>query len=683
MEIIGETLRTRHTRAIDEQVTRSYVVGLRFPGQTAQERRSQELFAAAIVQGYQRELYQKLTPPQVERASQIVKDQPQLTGTTGSAILRRELGDCSNLGEAAYLPLLQTLKGMRDRQDKLQVFLDVLIANPHEFLTWYLYGRAPYGEQQVQRTLHLSHKYVVDLVLGARRALDALLPPEQQLAAPYPPLTASQLLHGLQRFQTEVQASIAEQLQQQHLTTPTACQHAFLTRLERLNAHAAAVIPMILQWLASWNHPTSQRPKSRWRHLNDLSRQIVNYLSEQGYKITAELSYCSVLRGILVTALLPQYHEGTFAAQLQVKGMISVEKLISKPFSHSKPFHQQKLPLQLLMGSHYVVGRQGNAAELTAIARTTGRLTLQFWPYRHRQQAITGELQLHPTLQMFLQRGAEVALLTLNVTDAPAVKLAVTVTLTGTMAMFFRDTALQQYAATSSASKTLSAPLGIGVDVNRLGDDMLTFSEPVTLPSDILVLIKRYNKLETPIKELSLALTRKKAQFRAHPSRQAHIAWLKVKGELERVYARRHRVLKTLHQKSCLWVAAVLLQTATRVLCIEDLALTAKDTRGALAKIILSLPDEQSLFQRACLLVEWMTGESQTLVLVDPRNTSQGEHLTCSVTPPGYLCRDRDHWDLAPCSGCGQLVNTHHNASLHIRRRGITYYTSHSASSPH
>lgn len=679
MEIIGEMLSQRLRKSFDEEVTRSYVVGLTFPGETAQQRRERELFAAAIVLGYQQELYQKLTPERVQQACGIVKEQPYLSGTRGSASLRRELGDCSNLGEAAYLPLLQAIKGMFSQQEKLYRFFELLEGRPQELVSWFLYGRTPYGETLLQQDLHLSHKYVADLVLGARRALDTYLPPDQYLTAPYPLLTAEQLQQGLTRFYQQVNESIAQQQQQQQqqgTAQPTARQQTFLKKLTNVLAHQEQITSLLVAALAEWQHPQPTTPRSRWRHLQALSHQVAELLARPGQQFD-KLAYFSVIRGLLVTALLPHYDDGRFVVQLQVQGLITAEKLIAKPFSRDKPSHERQLPVALLMGSQYVVGRPGNADTLTEVARAQGNIELTFWPYRKKKQSVTGLVMLHETLQTFLRQGAKITLLTLTVSHAPAYKLRCTITMTGTRSMFFTATEihrLQADLASTAPPRLTAAPIrGVGVDVNRLGEHMLTCSVPATLPTEHLELIQRYKNLERTISELSRSLTRKKQHSKRHPSQAAHCSWLKVKGELDRVYARRQRLLQTIHRKAGQWLAALLLQTQTSILCIEDLHFTAKGTRGALAKIILSLPDEPDLFERACLVVEWLTNRSLILVLVDPRGTSQGEHVACPCSPKGKLQRTATDWDYARCTVCGQMDNTHSNSAQHICSRGLAF----------
>ena len=51
----------------------------------------------------------------------------------------------------------------------------------------------------------------------------------------------------------------------------------------------------------------------------------------------------------------------------------------------------------------------------------------------------------------------------------------------------------------------------------------------------------------------------------------------------------------------------------------------------------------------------------------------QGEHVTCKSKKKGKIKRKADEWDYASCNACGEIVNTHYNAAMIIKQRGISY----------
>ncbi len=148
----------------------------------------------------------------------------------------------------------------------------------------------------------------------------------------------------------------------------------------------------------------------------------------------------------------------------------------------------------------------------------------------------------------------------------------------------------------------------------------------------------------------------------------------KLRGELQRVYRRRKRLLAALHRECGRLVSRVLLQGQSSLLCVEDLSLSARGARGALAKAILNMPDDLDLYEGSVLVVEWLTGRKVPIQHVSPYRTSQGPLVGCPASVAGCL-RRRGQWDFAECSACQQLVNSHQNAAKLIRDRGTELYS--------
>jgi len=658
--------------SLNEKVTRDYRTGIRFEGETAGERHSNELFASAIVNGYQQELYSKITAERAAITEHVLSEQPDLSGTMGTGVLRPLLGDCSNLGEAAYLPLLQAVKGMFARQEKMALFLQLAGRQPRNILEWYIFGRSPYPESCVKNSLNISRGYVSAMVLGARRNLDRYLAADQQLTSPLPSITVERLENAVNDFQLEIEESMTRQLAEKGLDELTNYQKAFKRRLERLVEQQEKIALLLKEWLEEQAKPLETTPRSRWSHFNVFCRSISTFMVEQGYSRAAEYAYRSALRGILITALLPLYGNGRFVQQLMVKGMICVENLISKPFSKKKIPHEQKLPLKLVMGSKYVVGRPGKGKVLTRLAREQGYFDLSFWPYRKRKQAVTGRVRLHGKLREYLEQGAEISSLTVTAGDAPARKLIVTITFKGKLKHFLSTAGIKKQSSNMTTAKNGQSVNAVGFDINRLSKYMLANSESEKLPAELLKVIERYLKLANAISELHAGIDHKWKNFSRFPSKKRHVEWLKVKGELNRVYNRRKNLLADIHRRSTVFIAAVLLASGSHVSCVEDLELSAKGTRGALARAILSMPDDLDLQKRSCLLVEWLTGRTTTLVKVDPRGTSQCHHHGCPSLPAGKILRDSTNYDIARCSSCHSAVNVHDNSSIEIRERGLS-----------
>jgi hypothetical protein len=230
---------------------------------------------------------------------------------------------------------------------------------------------------------------------------------------------------------------------------------------------------------------------------------------------------------------------------------------------------------------------------------------------------------------------------------------------------FMKSTSLQ-------SNTSFTANTALGIDVNRIGPHILAFSEDISLPDELLTLMTRFLRLEKVISKLQLCQTRWEGYFHKKPSRFLQKRLDKYSYELSFVHARRKRLLREIHRHCTRLVALVIFHTDVATLAIEDLHLSARGTRGSLAKAILSMPDDLDLFTRAVLLVKLFTGNSISLCSVNPAYTSSGPHVGCLSSPPGHLSRSDSSYDFVRCSACDLLVNTHRNAACLIRDRVLS-----------
>lgn len=101
------------------------------------------------------------------------------------------------------------------------------------------------------------------------------------------------------------------------------------------------------------------------------------------------------------------------------------------------------------------------------------------------------------------------------------------------------------------------------------------------------------------------------------------------------------------------------------------MSLSVRNTRGALAKAILTLPDEQRLYNNAALRASLLTSEIIPVIPVDPFGTSQSKHHGCSANVSGCLKRSLGQYDEVTCNACGEQVNIHENAARDILKKLI------------
>jgi hypothetical protein len=537
--------------------------------------------------------------------------------------------------------------------------------SPEALVEWFVFGRVPYLEKGLAYHFGLQFDYCRNLVMSARRTLDPLLPEIHQLQAPFPSILATEFLTAIEQFGQKIQSDFTR------AETLSANQQKFQAKLQKILKHKNWLADQLRGALVEWNHPTETTPRSRWRWLKQVSETIHKTFlaSSHRKKEPNAYVYLSVLRGILVSALLPHYRNGQTVKKFRETQLFRVEHLVAKPFRKNRAKPTKLFPLPLVMGSKYVVGRPGNSALITDLLRQTGEIQLQIWRPRQKKHALNATLRVHPKLREFLMNGAILKLLVIRSGLPPAGKLRVSLILEGHYWMFLSRTAIER--TTVPFRSAMGSIEALGLDINRPGVHMLTFSEPILLTPSLLRLCQKFHRLGGVIGQLGKAITRATIWRRSFPSVFSFRYYTKMTGELARVHAARARCLAELHRASTRFVSSVLMQTGSPLLCVEDLHANARNARGALAKAILAMPDQEALYPRAVLLASYIAGRPIELRKVNPAYTSQGVHHACSDTPPGSIVRQSGQWDYAQCSSCHQRVNTHHEAALHIRDLGL------------
>ena len=143
----------------------------------------------------------------------------------------------------------------------------------------------------------------------------------------------------------------------------------------------------------------------------------------------------------------------------------------------------------------------------------------------------------------------------------------------------------------------------------------------------------------------------------------------KLKGELNRVYTRRRRILREITRLLPHFLAAVLVKKNCTIFKIEDLTADPTGKKGALAKAIYSMPDSTLIYKKAVWLASLELGYNVQLEAVPAQLTSL-IHYGCG----GVIARQLGQYDIAPCKKCGQKINTHDNAAQNIASRSGTIF---------
>ncbi len=605
-------------------VMRSYQVVLKCADQTQREEINQRI---RTLEEQQKQL---LTPQVIKQAVKLYKTNPKERFFTSQ--LCKKVGKSPNIAKSAFHWLYIAIKGKIDKEKKVQGLLSFLLKNPQQLIEWLIFGRSPYAERSLENFWRLKRRYIINLLTSSRFQTDSYWRKEHKLVYTSDYLQVNSLLPP--STQREVLQALDDALvYQQHefslIPQLTKNQKAFLKKLQLLKKEQSTVVPFLTSWI------NSSQP-SRWKSLKEVAEQLATFISKPSRKLF------SVVRLIVVFTLFDQYMQSV----PQLVKALPIANVVPPPFKRKK---KGRLPIKLLMKKNHVITRQGNAQELTDQVKKQGWTEFCF-PQKGKQRLIAQVLFPKKVIE-YIQNGAHIKVFQICSGQAPSYKPRVDVVLEGGHTCFHSSKLLHQYLTQIPGKKTSI----LGLDINRLGQYMVVFNTPVPLSSDLLDLAAHYEHLSTKVlDELNRGFLRKRKEYDAH-------GCCKLKGELNRVYTRRHRILREITRLLPHFLAAVMVKKKTKILKIEHLTVDPTGTRSALAKAFYTMPDSLFIYKKAVWLASLELGYDVQLEAVTPYHTS-AIHNGCG----GSLARQKGQYDVAPCKKCGQHVNTHDNAAKNI-----------------
>jgi len=305
------------------------------------------------------------------------------------------------------------------------------------------------------------------------------------------------------------------------------------------------------------------------------------------------------------------------------------------------------------MKYEYDVVRPGNSETKTKLAKKDGYFSLGF-PSKGKLR-VNGLLLFPEKVAEYLNNGAKIKILQIKSGNAPGYKPKVSAILAGEAHMFLSTKLTKKFVKQIKCSNSEV----IGLDVNRVGVNMLAFSNGLYLNKILKLLSKRYLFLTNKeIPRICKALTIRSKQ-------RDDIGYFKAKGELNRIYTRRANIIKEIRKILTHYIAAVIVKSKCKLFCVEDIKKSPRGKRGALAKAIYNMPYKTSIFEKATQIATHILGYEVTLVYVNPRNTSK-IHNNCG----GTMQRSLKSYDYAVCDKCGIRINTHLNAAINIATKG-------------
>lgn len=611
---------------LNSKVVRTYSLGVKFKG-TRMERREQEKEANQRVKGLQVRQEDMIFDRNTIRTSlNIARQLPKQDSKFAPAIIQETTKNYANIGNSAYYMLHVAAKGTVDREKKVSDLFDIIDKWKMQAIEWIVFGRSPRVETALQYKWKVKRIYAINFLYSTRRQIDKLTPSHLKFNNLLPFLSEDDLQIAIEQFYNQKDREMS-------LSTLLPKQKSFLSNLELLSNNKDIIAPLLQTWLYS-----SQ--KSRWRSLKILSIEIAKILDQENRVLF------SALRSIIVSALFSEIGK----TALKIIKNSDPENCVSPPFKRKK---KGRMPIILLMKKDYVVIRPGNAQKMTELALKDGSFDLGF-PLKGFPR-IEGSLIFPKKVYEYIKNGAKIKVLQIKHGLAPSYKLRVSVILEGSFKMFL-STKLTKELCKRVKTKPTEV---LGLDLNRLSDYMLVFSNNIPLPKQLKFLIKRYHDLNSRlIPQMSNSLKVKGRERDPHK-------FLKTKGELNRLYNKKKKILSEIKHYVPYFVAAVLIKSKSSFLCIEDLNFNPQRKKKSLAKAFYSMPDEIDIFEKAVLIASKISGKKIKLIKINPRGTSSF-HYRCK----GRLSREQYYYDNALCAKCGNMIDAHKNAAQNIREKG-------------
>ena len=623
------TLSSQNSIKAENLVIRTYRMGVRFNG-SKETRRLLEIEANSRIARLQTEQEDFIFDDKArEIALSIVNQKLDIPPKFAPREIQKSTKRYSNISDSAYYWLYLSSKSTAIREERVKEMFSLFKIWEYQAVEWMLFGRSPRVEKRLYLDWQVRRLFTINLLHSTRRKFDKVCPKELKLSSKLPTISRKELERSIKRCSTSITKEIVSS--QQQITDKS---FAFMDKLHLLEQNSKITASLLHKWII-------EVTSSRWKSLKNCANSLSEVLGKP------KGSLFSAMRTIVAFALYPIIGQTVS----KVISQVLPEEIVPKPFERKR---KGKLPIILLMKKNYVVVRPGNSAEMTNLARIHGRFQIGFT--QQGKKRINGTLIFPKRVQTMLKQGAKIKVLQIRSGCAPNYKLNVSVTLEGNPWVFFGLSNVK------SLSEKIKCPsnLVIGIDINRLGKYTVALSNEVPLPKIILKLINRYHLLTRKIiPDLNRSL-------KSSGRRNDNLSYTKLKGELSRVYRRRCNILKEIkHQITC-FIAATIVKSNCKVLCIEDLEFNPIGLKGALAKIFYSFPDEINIYKKATSLASYFLGYKVQLIPVNPSNTSK-YHYNCG----GRIERTNRFYDNAKCEKCNEMVNTHINAARNIKDKGI------------
>lgn len=538
--------------------------------------------------------------------------------------------DRSNLGQSSFLRLVAAGRNYLEMIEKFWWFKSLMKEEPKEFVSFLLFGRAPWTEARISRRFKSSFTWARNFLVGIHNKFIYSLK-SAHVSLPEIINPSEKELDGIMKNFIEEIEQKRELMEKEEKNIQRIT--SFLNSLKRMKQDPSCFTGCFLIPENTFS----------WRTLKKYTSML------HGISFSA-------LRAVLIRACLHQ-DAWTHVIERCIR-MFTPDTALKKPFHDRSMLHP--LPIDLIMGQKFVIYRPGNAKKMKEILLTRGCAWFEVPKVSLNGFLQRGKACWHAPKKVLkaLEKGARLHLFRFNMPKGPGNSVRVDVILSGAEHLFISSEHLNGIYSKKEHCKGES-PAVLGIDVNRLSTHVLTGSRDLEIDHAITQVLHKWNTLERTISAL---------QARCDTCRDWKKAQ-KFKMELRLLHQRRARLRNDLLRRVRIQLGKKILEWNVSHVGIEaDIQKDTRDKRGSLAKAIASMPDNISLIGQELFTLNTRLQKSIKLVLVRKEGTSKYHH-DCG----GIIDRVGD---MGTCQACGKRVNTHENAADNIKKRAQIFIES-------
>jgi hypothetical protein len=537
--------------------------------------------------------------------------------------------DRSNLGQSSFLRLVGAGRGYIKSLEKFDFLPAIFAEEPVEFLSFLLLGRAPWTESRLSRYFGISFRYARNFLVGVHNKFKVYIQKMDIVLPEIPALSVPEIKLAILELNDEVSKILAE-----------------MTENGRDNTR----INRFLKTLARFE---------RKPHL------ITQIFEKEDFKLTWKClkTYAHTTHGVLFSALRAVILRACSHREEWKHAIDRCSRCFNPENTLSKPFHERvsmrPIPIDLIMGSKYVIYRPGNAKKMQEIIASERGIWFEIPKVRIRNKRQKVEVRWIATKRVIhaLEQGAKIKLFRFNMPRAPRMKIKVDLVLTGPEKIFIGrkhlnvDNKKIQELCKEQGS-LLNHKKALGFDINRLSEYLYVTVGDLGLKDVLRDDLRKWHDLEGIIANLQRKLERT-------------IYWeykQKLTTEIRLHHERRANKEKAVIQKAKEYLGLVINILGLEYVGIEaGLARDTRNTRGGLAKAISSMPDNIDFVGKELLALNLAFQKDIKLGLVNKNNSSR-LHFQCR----GIIERNGD---TGTCKKCGAKIQMHNNSAKNITER--------------